>query len=107
MAPIAMDSAHYVVLGWGQISSIDDSMQSALKARTKSNNQQPLQAAQLQDALLTIKTVMGITGLSRSSVYSRMDLGTFPRPIKLSKRCVRWTSRSIQDWINAVAKAAG
>jgi prophage regulatory protein len=80
-------------------------MKNQSKALAEVGNRQPLHVSQLPDALLTINTVMATTGLSRSTVYTLMKFGTFPKPIKLSARCVRWTSRSIQDWINAVAKS--
>ena len=43
--------------------------------------------------------VESITGLSRSSIYAKMDNGTFPKPIKLSERCVGWIESEIQDWL--------
>lgn len=67
---------------------------------------QPLHVAQLQDALLTVKTVMAQTGLGRSTIHAMVKGGTFPAPIKLSARCVRWTSQSIQQWIQALAASA-
>lgn len=72
--------------------------------RTK--NGQPLNVAQLKDALLNVKTVQKITGLSRSTLHAKVKGGTFPAPIKLSARCIRWTSQSIQQWIQALAKSA-
>jgi prophage regulatory protein len=69
-------------------------------------NQQPLHVAQLSDALLNVKTVQKITGLSRSTLHAKVKGGTFPEPIKLSARCVRWTSISIQQWIQALATSA-
>lgn len=65
-------------------------------------NRQPLHVAQLQAALLNIKTVMATTGLSRSTLYSKVKDGTFPAPIKLSKRCVRWHSEVIRKWVDAL-----
>jgi prophage regulatory protein len=45
--------------------------------------------------------VEAITGLSRSSIYSKMDDGTFPRSIKLSERSVGWLEHEVQAWLNA------
>lgn len=67
---------------------------------------QPIHVAQLKDALLNVKTVQKITGLSRSTLHAKVKGGTFPAPIKLSARCVRWTSQSIQQWIQALATSA-
>jgi len=41
------------------------------------------------------------TGLSRSSIYSMMGEGHFPRPVRLSPDTggVRWVDREIEAWI--------
>ncbi|MES2935302.1 MAG: AlpA family phage regulatory protein [Pseudomonadota bacterium] len=38
------------------------------------------------------------TGLSKSEIYRRQKLGTFPKPLKLGARAVAWTAASIDDW---------
>ena len=38
------------------------------------------------------------TGLSRSTIYARMEAGTFPRPLRLGPRAVRWPSTVIEAW---------
>ena len=68
-------------------------------------NRQPLHVAQLNAALLNVKTVMATTGLSRSTLHNKCKDGTFPAPIKLSARCVRWHSEVIRQWIDALATA--
>ena len=40
-----------------------------------------------------------ITGLSRSSIYAKMENGTFPKGIKLSERSVGWLEHEIQEWL--------
>lgn len=70
-----------------------------------SGNRQPLHVAQLNAALLNVKTVMATTGLSRSTLHAKCKAGTFPAPIKLSARCVRWHSEAIREWIDALASA--
>jgi prophage regulatory protein len=40
------------------------------------------------------------TGLSRSTIYARMQFGTFPRPILLGDRAVGWLEHEIDDWID-------
>lgn len=94
-----------MVFDWDfPLSLKDDCMKSQPQAGPESNRQ-PLHVAQLKTALLTVKTVMATTGLSRSTVHSKVRAGTFPAPIKLSARCVRWHSESIQQWIDALAHA--
>ena len=39
------------------------------------------------------------TGLSRSTIYSMMADGTFPKPVKLSKRAVGWRDSDIATWL--------
>lgn len=49
------------------------------------------------------------TCLSRSTIYVRMEQGTFPKPIPLGGRLVGWLESDIQAWIDdriAESKAA-
>lgn len=43
--------------------------------------------------------VESITGLSRSSIYAKMENETFPKAIKLSGRSVGWLEHEIQEWL--------
>lgn len=43
--------------------------------------------------------VEAMTGLSRSSIYEKMDKGTFPTAIKLSERSVGWLAHEVQEWL--------
>lgn len=49
--------------------------------------------------MLKRKQVETVTGLSRSSIYSKMETGTFPTPIKLSERSVGWLESEVQEWL--------
>lgn len=40
-----------------------------------------------------------VTGLSRSSIYAKMEDGSFPKAIKLSERSVGWLEHEIQEWL--------
>lgn len=51
------------------------------------------------DRILRLKPVLARTGLTRSTLYRKMDQGTFPRNIKLSERCVGWRESAIADWM--------
>lgn len=48
--------------------------------------------------LLKRRDVEAEVGLSRSSIYQRMDLGTFPRPERIGKRAVRWWQSDIEQF---------
>ena len=38
------------------------------------------------------------TGLARSTLYDKMESGDFPKPIRLSGRCVAWLESEVADW---------
>lgn len=40
-----------------------------------------------------------ITGLSRSSIYAKMNEGGFPKPVRVGLKAVRWVEEEIRDWI--------
>lgn len=50
------------------------------------------------DALLRRADVELLTGLSRSSIYRLISEGSFPRPVKVGERAVRWPASAIEAW---------
>jgi prophage regulatory protein len=52
------------------------------------------------DRILRIKAVLERTGLSRSTLYRKIERGTFPRQIKLSERCAGWRESAVADWMH-------
>jgi len=52
-----------------------------------------------QTRILRLLPVKQITGLSRSTIYLKMQQGEFPRPISLGARAVGWIEAEIRDWI--------
>jgi prophage regulatory protein len=60
---------------------------------------QPIQAAQLADALLRLATVEAVTGLSRSTIYAKLKAGEFVQPIRLGARCTRFRAADVQAWL--------
>ena len=55
--------------------------------------------------ILRLKHVKNRIGLSRSTIYLRIQEGTFPRPVNLGARAVGWPSDEVSA-INA-ARIAG
>jgi prophage regulatory protein len=49
--------------------------------------------------LVRLPEVLHRTGLSRSTVYRRVELGQFPKPYPLSTRIVAWSENEIDEWI--------
>ena len=51
--------------------------------------------------VLKRNSVESITGLSRSSIYAKMENGAFPKSVKLGERSVGWLAHEIQQWIES------
>ena len=51
--------------------------------------------------ILRLALVKQRTGLSRSSIYNGIKLGTFPSQISLGPRAVGWLESSIDAWIQS------
>ena len=65
---------------------------------------QPLQAAQVADALLKMSTAAAISGLSEATLYRRAKTdSTFPKLIKLGTRCTRIRAGDLTAWLSAQA----
>jgi prophage regulatory protein len=41
------------------------------------------------------------TGLPTTTIYDSMDEGTFPRPVRVTRRCVGWPSNEVDAWVRA------
>lgn len=57
-------------------------------------------------AFLRLPAVMERTGLSRSTIYLRVNKGTFPAPLKIGIRAIAWLQAEIDEWLAATVKAA-
>lgn len=51
------------------------------------------------DRILRLKTVLERTGLSRSTMYRKMQNGTFPQNVQISTRCTGWRESAVNDWM--------
>ena len=60
-----------------------------------------------QDVLLTRPEVERRTGLSRSTIYRKMREGTFPVPLKVSERAVRWRESDIRAYVDSRPRSYG
>lgn len=49
--------------------------------------------------ILKRSEVESVTGLSRSTIYAKMEEGLFPTAIKLSERSVGWLEHEVQEWL--------
>ena len=51
--------------------------------------------------ILKRPVVEAITGLSRSSLYAKMQNGSFPSAIKLGQRSIGWLASDVQQWLES------
>jgi len=51
------------------------------------------------DRILRLNTVLDRTGLSRSTLYRKVQAGTFPRQVRIAPRCAGWRESAINDWM--------
>ncbi len=56
-------------------------------------------APETPDRILRIKTVLERTGLSRSTLYRKVQNGSFPKQIPISTRCAGWRESAVNDWM--------
>ena len=63
--------------------------------------------AHTQMRVLRLKQVQDRIGLSRSTIYDRMNVesprydSTFPKPLKIGCSAVGWLEESVNDWIRS------
>lgn len=49
--------------------------------------------------LVSLKSVMEITELSRPTIYRLEAAGKFPKRLKITEYCTRWRADEVQEWI--------
>jgi prophage regulatory protein len=54
-----------------------------------------------EDRLIPINEVSSLIGLKSSAIYDRVRSDAFPRPVRLSQRCSRWSRRAVLAWVEA------
>ena len=51
------------------------------------------------DRILRLNAVLDRTGLSRSTLYRKVQTGTFPAQIRIATRCTGWRESAITAWL--------
>lgn len=51
------------------------------------------------DRILRLDAVLDRTGLSRSTLYRKVEQGTFPAQVRIAEHCVSWRESAIADWL--------
>ena len=49
--------------------------------------------------ILRLGSVLERTGLSRSTLYRKMQAGSFPAQVRISERCIGWRESDIERWL--------
>jgi prophage regulatory protein len=52
-----------------------------------------------RERILRLESVLERTGLSRSTLYRKVNSGTFPRQLKISVRCAGWRESEVEEWV--------
>ena len=55
--------------------------------------------------LLGINEVAELTGVSKITIYRRIKADTFPKPVKVGIRAVRWDADEIEQWKSELPRA--
>lgn len=50
------------------------------------------------ERIFRLKTVLERTGLCHSTLYRKMENGTFPQNVCISVRCVGWRESAVTEW---------
>ena len=50
------------------------------------------------EKLLRLPEVEALTGLKKTSLYNGAHDGSFPKPIRISARCVAWRESDLLAW---------
>ncbi|WP_439570913.1 helix-turn-helix transcriptional regulator [Sphingomonas sp.] len=51
------------------------------------------------DRIIRLPAVLKATGLSRSTLYRKINQGTFPKQIAISERCTGWRESAVNAWL--------
>ena len=51
------------------------------------------------DRILRINTVLARTGLGRSTLYRKVQSGTFPKQLRIATHCMGWRESAVNDWL--------
>lgn len=52
------------------------------------------------DRFLRLNTVLERTGLSRATLYRKIQTGTFPKQVRIAERCCGWRESAVTQWMD-------
>lgn len=51
------------------------------------------------ERILRLNAVLDRTGLTRSTLYRKVQAGTFPKQVKIAARCAGWRESAVDEWM--------
>lgn len=51
------------------------------------------------DRILRINAVLERTGLTRSTLYRKIQAGSFPKQVQIAARCTGWRESAVAEWM--------
>jgi prophage regulatory protein len=54
--------------------------------------------------ILRLKSIIELTGLSRSTIYLQISQGNFPKQVSLGARVIGWRESDIQAWLDRLSE---
>lgn len=74
----------------------------ATRAAKSENGYAPLPMQ--QGMLIRLNEVAELLGVARSTIYKWVNQGTFPSPVRINERAVRWRTEDIERWRSALVQ---
>ena len=74
--------------------------------QTKGSNAEQTTRHLDRTALLRLKDVSQLFGMSRSTIYKRVSEKTFPAPMRISERSVRWRMADLEEWSSKLDRSS-
>ena len=72
----------------------------------KPDRLQPPEVLAIPDAQIKMRTLVAITGRSRSTLYALIARGEFPTQIRDGSRCSRWLASDVMKWLETRSQPA-
>jgi prophage regulatory protein len=54
------------------------------------------------DRLIRLRDVAFLVGMSRATIYRKIKLGEFPRPVGVGGQSVRWRESVLAEWMSGL-----
>ena len=60
-----------------------------------------------EERMLRLRSVERMTGLSKSTLYRLIRKGSFPAPLRLTRKAVRWRREEVNEWLSLRPRGGG